>query len=296
MNMNKKKLFAVYGNCQSEPLKSFLLTSQEFSSRWESLEIPAIHLMTNEQLDSFKNNLNKLSLVIYQNVKRGEFSTENILNSLPSHCCQISIPSLFFNGYNPEIAYLRQSRSQLFYHDRIMLKHIEEYETFCKLLLSDDYFSKSFSLDCVNAGIEELEIREHNQNLTIIISDFIQENFRKARLFHILNHPTSILLKELANRILCYLGISANFENTDSVPALDGFQFPIYRSHYQNLDLEFENEIAYIWAGRTYSLQDFFSLRKKQYSKIDLDFARNDEFAFRKPSIRGWDLAGELKF
>lgn len=177
-----------------------------------------------------------------------------------------------------------------------MLKHIEDFDKFCELLFSDNYFPKSFSLDCVNAGIEELKIRENNQNLTIKISDFIQENFRKVRLFHILNHPTSNLLNELAMRILSHLGISKKIESTVDVPALDDFQFPIYRSHYKNLNLEFDNEPHYFWAGKKYSLEYFFDLRKKQYSQIDLDFAKNDEFAFRKPVIRSWDLAGELKF
>ena len=122
-----KKLFAVYGNCQSQVLARFLMTCPRFAEEWDCLTIPGLHLMTNDQFSSFKSQLPQLSLLIHQNVNRGDRSISQILPLISKKCIQVSIPSLFFNGYNPEVAYVRQSSSQLFYHDRIMLTHIDEF-------------------------------------------------------------------------------------------------------------------------------------------------------------------------
>ncbi|MEY3329627.1 MAG: hypothetical protein RLZZ115_2510 [Cyanobacteriota bacterium] len=41
----------------------------------------------------------------------------------------------------------------------------------------------------------------------IIISDFIEENWTKIKLFHSMNHPTNLVLLEVADRILTNLGL-----------------------------------------------------------------------------------------
>ncbi len=209
-----KKLFAVYGNCQSKALARFLMTCPRFAKEWRCHAFPGIHVTTSEQLASFKSQLPKLSLLIYQNVNRGERATSEILPLLPRNCIQLGIPSLFFNGYNPEVAYVRQSRAALFYHDRIMLSHIDEFEKFRDLLVREDFFPTSFSKDCVDVSLEELAIRERKQELEITISEFIAENYRHTRLFHVLNHPTAFLLRELARRLLVYLGIEPLLDET----------------------------------------------------------------------------------
>jgi hypothetical protein len=272
------------------------MTCPRFAEEWDCLDIPGMHVMTSDQLAVLKTQLPRLSLLIYQNVNRGERATSKILPLLSRDCTQLGIPSLFFNGYNPEVAYLRQSRSVLFYHDRIMLAHIDDFEIFRDLLVREDYFSPLFSKDCIDVSLEELGVRERKQGLEITISEFIAENYRHTRLFHVLNHPTAFLLKELARRVLVYLGIEPLLDETVSMGALDRFQFPIYQSHRQNLQLEFDDGSEYLWAGSRYTVEKFFALRKSQYASLDLDVAKDDAFAFRKPAVRGWDLAGELDF
>ena len=291
-----KKMFAVYGNCQSQVLARFLLTCPRFAEEWNYHGIPGIHKMTSKQLASLKLELPRLSLLIYQNVNRGDNATSELLPLLSRDCIQLGIPSLFFNGYNPEVAYLRQSRSVLFYHDRIMLAHIEDFEGFRHLLCGEHYFPASFSLDCVDVSLEELAKREREQGLEIRISQFIAEHYRHTRLFHVLNHPTAFLLRELAKRVLIYLSIDPILNETVALGALDRYQFPVYQSHQQNLRLEFVDGFNYLWAGSQYTVEEFFTFRKEQYATLDLAFAKKDAFKFRDPLIRGGGLAGVLQF
>lgn len=294
--MLTKKKYAVYGNCQAPVIARILNSAEQFSSIYACVDIPGMHEMTLEELIHFKSEISEISLFIYQNVQRGDYATSTLLPLLNKDCIKISIPSLFFNGYNPEVAYLRQSRSTLFYHDRIMLNHISDMNKFMNILKSDDYFPEKFSKDCIEASIDELSNREKMQELHIKISDFIKHNYRFQRLFHVLNHPSSVLIEELSNRILMHLGIKPQKYKNIFLGPLDKWQFPIYKSHYNNLKLEFNNEMKYIWAGKIFNLNDFFEFRRDQYNTLDLDFAKKDIFAFKKPIIRGWDLAAELEF
>jgi len=159
-----------------------------------------------------------------------------------------------------------------------------------------DYFPRRLSMECIEASLDELEIRERKQGLQVRISDFIATSYRHKRLFHVLNHPSATLLRELAVRICLFLGLNGNVEENVPVGPLDRWQFPIYHSHYNNLGLSFENRFEYLWAGTLYTIEDFFAFRKTQYASLDVEFAKDDAFAFRKPNVRGWDLAGELQF
>ena len=138
-----------------------------------------------------------------------------------------------------------------------------------------------------------MAIRERKQGLQVTISDFIAENYRHTQLFYVLNHPTAFLLRELAKRVLIYLGIEPLLDESVSLGPLANFQFPVYQSHRQNLQLEFVEGQDYVWAGTRYTVEKFFSLRKAQYASLDLDFAQKDAFEFRKPVVRG---GGELQF
>jgi hypothetical protein len=74
------------------------------------------------------------------------------------------------------------------------------------------------------------------------MSDFIENNFQRHRLFHVLNHPTSITIAELSNRILRHLGFSDKIPLDTPVDegVMKNFSFPIYNSHHKNLSLSFD--------------------------------------------------------
>ena len=223
--------------------------------------------------------------------------TDLILQLLPERCIRISIPSLFFNAYNPEVTYIRESHSNIVYHDRLQLKLINCFEKFHAVLIeSQDYYPKEFSEKCLELSLSELKRREVDQKIDIPISDYIEARFRDERLFHVLNHPSRNLLKVLSGRILKYLGIDERIDINLTNYNLDQWQFPIYKSHFLNLNLKFDNPAHYVWNGELSSPKDFFNRQIKYYSTLLPATLAEQSFQFRNPVIRRWDLAAEFDY
>jgi hypothetical protein len=296
-SLKKRGWYAVFGNCQAPLIADFLETSPKFNSFFSKIELPGVHEITGQQLNDFKNKAKSLSIFIYQNVKRDHFDTESIISLLPENCIKISIPSLFFNAYNPEVAYIRESRANIVYHDRLQLKLINDFDFFQDALLSSlNYYPEDFSKECLRLSMGELRRRELDQNIKIPISDYILEKYQFERLFHVLNHPSQDLIKTLSVRILKYLGIGSEIDQVISSYYLDRWQFPVYRSHFNNLGLVFDNPSIYRWDGVPYTPEDFFNRQKKYYSTIPFEILAQQSFDFIPPVLRSWDLAAEFDF
>lgn len=289
--------YVVFGNCQAPFVADFLEASPGFSEKFRKRVIPGVHEMTPEQFSDFKNSVGNVALFIFQNVKRPMFDTDSILQLLPERCIKISIPSLFFNAYNPEVTYIRESHSNIVYHDRLQLKLIncfEKYQT--ALIESQDYYPEEFSEKCLELSLTELKRREVDQKIDIPVSDYIEARFRDERLFHVLNHPSKDLLKLLSGRILKYLGIDERIDINLTNYNLDQWQFPIYKSHFLNLNLKFDNPACYVWDGERLSPKDFFSRQIKYYSTLLPATLAEQSFHFRSLVIRRWDLAAEFDY
>lgn len=292
-----RRKYAVFGNCQAPIIAEFLETSPKFKSMFEKIGLLAVHEISPQQMEDFKKNLSTLSLFIYQNVKRVNFDTNSILAILPKECIKISIPSLFFNAYNPEVTYIRESQASINYHDRLQLKLIGDYDSFEKVLLdSTDFYPKAFSERCLELSIAELQRRETEQGIHVPMSDYIASGFRDERLFHVLNHPSQELLRVLCMRILKYLGFAPNVDQCVDGYNLDRWQFPIYRSHFCNLGLKFDNTDNYVWNGGVYTPKEFFDRQMKYYSTIPTGLLNEQNFEFVNPMLRVWDLAAEFDY
>jgi hypothetical protein len=291
----KRAKYAIFGNCQTSVIREFIESSSGFSQRFERVDIPAIHEMTEGGFMSFLEGAHDLSLLIYQHVKRPGFSSRELLGAIRSDCTQVSIPSLFFNSYNPEVAYLRGSTSRLFYHDRLQMAVIEDYRAFAKSLMFDeDLYSSDFSYQCVELSFSEMMKRERENNVDVLMSDYIMERYKIERLFHVMNHPSQSLLRMLSSRILDKLRIRGNFASVVPGYDLDRWEFPIYFSHYQNCGFQFENPYRYVWDGVVVSLREFHAMQATYYASLSPHVLKGQRFSLEKPRLYGWDLAAEF--
>lgn len=294
--LSRRGLCVVYGNCQAPVLASFLETSEAFTRRFQCIHVPGIHEMTSEQMAALMANLDRISLFIYQPVRRPGFNTDTLMAALSQRCLRIAIPSLFFNSYNPEVAYLRESEATLFYHDRLQLGMIDDYDAFERaLVFSEDVYSRAFSERCIEISIGELARRERDNCIDVPMSDFIVDRFREERLFHVLNHPTQGLLRALAARILGVLGLDQQIATAVRDYGLDRWQFPIYRSHYQNAGFSFDNPYCYAWNGQPMTIREFFDNQSRYYATVPERLLRQQKFTLNTPLLRNWDLAAEFQ-
>lgn len=295
LRQKKRKRYAVYGNCQVKILASFLDSSVGFSAKFERWHLPGIHIMSPVQLDEFMASISDIELFIYQPVKRPVFDVDKILEALPDSCIKISIPSLFFNSYNPEVSYLRESASKLFYHDRFLLQHLRSYEEFERsLMVSDDWYPYDFSLRCIEIAIHELRRRERNHSINVIMSNYIENNFRDHRLFNVLNHPSQELIRVLAVNVLDYIGIDSVIDDVVLDYDLDLWQFPIYKSHYKNCGFSFGEVYHYVWDGIRLTPREFFDRQAAYYATLSPKILERQKFELSNPRLNNWDMAGEF--
>ena len=128
---------------------------------------------------------------------------EKLLNRYD--CIKISVPSIYFNvdfigslssspdkinfpnySFNAEIYYMLKSKKPI--DDIINYYHSVKYTT--------EEIERHF--EC---ALHNLTSREQKNQVTISLSGFLKENFRKTRLMHTTNHPNKHVFHYLVNEI-----------------------------------------------------------------------------------------------
>ncbi|MEG3917604.1 WcbI family polysaccharide biosynthesis putative acetyltransferase [Microcoleus sp. T3_A4] len=264
LEFNKPLKYCVYGNCQAENLHYYLDCSPTFKSTFTYHHIPGIYQLTQSDVDFVELVMSDCDLIIYQKIGHnyGKLSTQHLFEERLQKptCTLISFPSLYFRGYNPEL-------HPPHYDETIMYNHIINWSNashFEEVFLNLNLFEKNVSLFYVEESLNELGLREADIDLKF--SDFIRSNYRKERLFHTFNHPTSGLMAELAGRVLEKIGVDDfSKENARNISCslLSNFHFPLYPSNAQNLDIEFSENLLYRYAGQDYNIRDFYNLMRK---------------------------------
>ena len=205
---------AVVGNCQARPLRTFLgdMLQQEMP-----IEPIVVHLATEEQRDEHLALLDRVDIILAQPVASNypvrhvqtDFLRERYSDRL------VIWPNLFFHGQTPSLFYVAGSispgsppvrlRSALdVYHDEYILgcwlEHIDASECVAKYQESGSNATNRFAL-----SLEQF--RERETQCDVQMSDFVSERFQTERLFFTFNHPTSVVLCELAKRIGLFLSL-----------------------------------------------------------------------------------------
>lgn len=223
----------------------FLL--QEFGDLYTYAYICNYHVIINEH--PFPTSLFQYAdLFIYQPIHdHGNYDTDYIKNHLlKKECVCISCPFMFFLGYQPDC--VGQHLNPYFpYGFQELNNHIStgQYtvDELIDLSKRDDFLSPDYIIERMNFSLNFLKNTE--KSTTIIISDFIEENYKKRKLFFTVSHPTNVLLAEFFKRLLNVLNLSDDcIENGQFMQSeiFAGLITPIYPCVEKFLGLEFEND------------------------------------------------------
>ncbi len=265
------KTCLLYGNCQSDALKIYLKNIAKFCQQYKILDLPAVHLLNQSHVKQLQKHCKKLDLLIHQPISDNykntpELSTNYIKSIIPSSCKVISFPVCYFNGYNPELISFKSLNGQpvnafTSYINSNIIKNYAQGTSIQESLDSynnPDYIPKVKVDKWKNEALARLALRENN--LDIIITPYIKENYKKVKLFHTYNHPNSQLLLFLCKEILKNL---PGFSETDllALPQrlhkrelLGQNRFPTYASISHHLKLK-------------YSPLDKITLKKQEITK-----------------------------
>jgi hypothetical protein len=123
-------------------------------------------------------------------------------------------PNLYFNAYAPEYNTLRDASFSNFrgplldYHSDKILWAYAKALSVDKTVTLLDHPSEVDRLWYGQALEKSLSsLRERESFCDVTMSDFVEEHFPKHRLFHIMNHPSILLLIELYRRLFLLSGL-----------------------------------------------------------------------------------------
>lgn len=248
-----KKIAVVYGNCQSLFLARILENTDVIHREYIFCELEYIQNMKEEAENGFDAEYMKyIALFIYQNVRKDNVFSEKlateeaVLRTLSPSALRVSVPFVYFNAYFPQ--YIRNVRNDdtrrgeghTPYGDGKIQELAEQGLSVRQItaqLESEDLFSEEELKENLERTSEAL--REREQKCDIRILDFILRHYKTEYLFYSPPHPTNVCLKEVAERILKFLGYSRYHIHMDDVPENDTVEMYIYPSVRRKLGLTF---------------------------------------------------------
>lgn len=251
------------------------------------IDIKPVHLLSKSDIPYLDQVASEVDLLIYQPVSdnyKGIFqlSTRYIKDRLKPDCQTISFPIAYFTGYNPEMIYLRDLNGAVIsepfaYHDINILRLFAQGESvkeILKIIQADDFYTAFFAEKQLNETIVSLNARE--KEIDIKLSQFIQDNFRTERLFHVFNHPSGRILELIAGSILNHLKINdQNFKSGNKMDLLSKNAFPIYPSLIKHLNIQFKCTFKYRFENKNYSAGEVVGLFTDFYAKNQEVVAHN---------------------
>jgi hypothetical protein len=234
------KSLVIYTNCQGDFIYNSFLKDIEF---FKNLHIVYIQNYKDELTYNDIECIKKADIFIYQpvSVKNGIKTTENengVLQFVKQDCVRICFPSLYLDMwpiYEETGPYVGGDTIDVYENQGMVIEEILElYDT-------NRY---NFNLqNRVNYSIEYMR-RKEESFCNIKVVDFIEENYKKWKLFDTQNHPNGIVGLYVAKQICHLLGVKEPYINEFTCQHISviPFKWPDSRYIKQELRVEFPQE------------------------------------------------------
>ena len=271
----KKKLAVAYGNCHMGIVKRYLECSREFTLEYGFYPFPLIQEIKDMDIEC-QDILRHCELFLHQSIRKnnvyGEsYSSELMLKEVGKSCRVISIPNLY--GM-PKYLFPQIDVGHDWYKGSFRPFQIDRnVVSWIKNGKSKEYMiSRIFRYGGVYSRTEILnmwenfkaKLQEREQEWDIKISDYILQNYKKEKLFCDPNHITSRTAKEIASRILEYMGYKKDI--SIELNGMDTREIPVYIDVKKALGLKFEDDVI-----RKYSTGDMALNNREMDTKEYID-------------------------
>lgn len=249
-----KKMVLLHGNCHMDVIEDFLNSSEAFSRNYAVY--PTARICTKERTK--EEVLKYMDVWIHEDIRKDnlfgyEFSDEYMKLNLPKDIKEIIMPHLYSlgAGFFPHAKEKNDKNAALLngayengmfpFKDCIIeecVKRDMNAEEIYEYAMRDNIMPRKYIVDNFNEYIKKIERRESAWDIKIL--GFILEHYKKEKLFFDMGHPTNIVLKSVALKILEYLGIFGDLIETDVL--LDYHEVPIYPWIRKVLGLEWDED------------------------------------------------------
>jgi len=246
----RKKMAVAYGNCHMDVIRRYLQHNKEFASEYGFYPFPQIQRMNRLQFE-YDKILQNCDLFFHQSIRKNNrygaaYSSENMLQYVKETCNIISVPNLYglpkylFPQLDMQYDGPVGNIPPFFVDNNIKawLKMGKSKKEIMSYILFGGVYSKREIIIMWEDFQRKLGKREKEWDIKI--SDYIFSNYQKEKLFNDTNHITSKMAKEIAVRILKYMGYQTPvFLESPSMDALEVF---VYHDVKEALGLAFEEK------------------------------------------------------
>ncbi|MBD8793238.1 hypothetical protein IFR09_20605 [Pseudomonas syringae] len=244
----------VMGNCQSAPIKT--LIQKRINVPCEVVQIKAVHLLKDWDIENVLKIISSSDVVITHlisdNYNNFPIGTNQLKNIMLPNAKLIVVPNAHYIGYFHSFIYIKDAKGRgvtprvpeysMFpsdYHDAFCIA--AKIKALSKKDLLDFYENYSEARAWLEKYIDEslANLREREQECDVVISDFIEENYKRRQLFWTFNHPTNELLTFITDQIIKKIGCVPSDVRVEK-EFLQEAILPVFPFVMKNLEMSFE--------------------------------------------------------
>lgn len=221
-------MITIYSTCQGEGIKHYLRYYIKSDSIVVVRNYQLVFNKNPNELDNFRRLLRDTTIFIYQEMptKWDVYSTDssvknNVLSYLPNQCIKIAIPYVFASWYwgigktlLRDVTYNfdkidDETESRTIYYNKDVIVSMKQIHNLDSILrLYDDNKINFKYEERMNNEMNILRLKETTTDVKV--SDFILKNYKKTKLFLTPNHPSHVILIEIARQILEKLNVDVS--------------------------------------------------------------------------------------
>lgn len=245
-----KEIVIVHGNCHTSIIKKYLESSDIFKRKYAIYPTDPIQVIHEEEIE--KNILKRCSVIFSQDIRKEnpygyKLGYEYIFSCANENCIKVVVPNLYGMGrmiFPQSGANKNNPERKGFPYGMFPAadRYIDTaYEKKGKDISFVDILEEPNIEDVIhikNIYLDKLHARQ--RKWSIDIESFILDNFQEKQLFYDYEHPTNIVLKEIASRLLNYIGICDNDICCES--SLSSYETPIYPKVKDILHLKYNQD------------------------------------------------------
>lgn len=252
--LDERKIVLLYGFCHLRGIKDCLILSERFSIQYEAIFYPNYLSLNAYQQARLNYLIERCHMFIYGMAVTPMNNSKNlaILERLKPNVRKMCLQSVYFGGYFPQRkrVFNKMNRysvkcdnydyAPFFYEDSWLNECLDEgmdFEAILECLENAHIYDRDFILKNLEGEWKRLKFQENQSDFKIV--DYIENDFRKKRLFRNEAHMENQVLYEYARQVLESLGCLDKIPLVEK-PLLQCSQHIIYPEVSKILELKWD--------------------------------------------------------
>lgn len=287
MKLSKPLKIFLFGNCQTRVLFNAL---RSYSNLIDASYVCDVQDFKEENVNASIDLVRATDVFIYQHVNNTIFpiSSNELLKNLNPNALSISIPSMYFDGYWPNLLDLYMGNIMPEITDGLLYTIIKNNRNIDYITCKNMYVSLSqsipeqFILQHIEDSFERLESREILNNVDIPISQWLRENYNSLPLFYSCNHPKKAVFNYVTNSIVSIIESKLNLQLLKNdfyldydLTSIDFIIYPVMSNVLRCFGINSDSDLFHRYVRERFSseyyiCQDFFAEYERYSSSLNL--------------------------